>query len=139
MNYSQEETQAAFSQLNEKAKPSGAVLGSVIGAFPSFGLWYFFAKGGSMPILLMLLPPFIIGFTAQFVGRTYKTSHRIPVGIIAALLHLFCCYFYQVNVLIYLLTPVAFGIACVTAKVKLNRLEAWAVSCAEHGKLNATD
>ena len=135
MRYTQEEMQLAYDDISRKTKPMGAIFGALVGVIPALALYLFFSVIGGHYLLLLIIPPAVIGFFARFVGRTYKLSHRIPVGLIGAIVHIIGCYIMGGSVIVYALTPVAFGISVIVAKTKLEEVHEWALYQAEIGKL----
>lgn len=91
---------------------------------------------GSVLCLMLALPPAAVGLFARFTGRTYKAKHRIIIGVVSAIVHIAGCILLGLNPLIYLLTPVAFFISMHLAKIKLGRVQLWAIKQEELGQLN---
>ena len=91
---------------------------------------------GSVLYLMLALPPAVVGLFARFTGRTYKAKHRIIIGVVGAIVHIGGCILLGLNPLIYLLTPVAFFISMHLAKIKLGRVQLWAIKQEELGQLN---
>ncbi len=136
MRFTNEEMEAAYTEINEKADPKRAFGGALAGVIPALVLYFIFAMMGGLLWVMLALPPMVIGFFARFVGRTYKHKHRLPVGAVGAIVHVLGCFLLGLNPMAYLLAPVAFGIAMVTAKIKLYRVHIWALDMAEQGKIN---
>jgi len=119
LRYSKEEMIAALDEINKNQKPGLAIAASLVGAIPAIAIYFFFAQMGGLLYVFLALPPAIVGFFARYVGRTYQSKHRIPVGVVGAIVHITGCILLGLNPLIYVLTPVAFGIAMSVAKIKL--------------------
>lgn len=135
MRFSIEEMEAAFTEINEHANPVLAFLGALSGSLPAIMVYFLFMEMSGVLVILMFLSPWIIGYSARFVGRTYKAKHRIAVGFVGATVYIFGCILFAMNPLMYLLVPVAFGIAMSTAKIKLYRVHEWAIEWQQNGKL----
>jgi hypothetical protein len=136
LRFSQEEMLEALDEINKNQKPLLAFFAALVGAVPAIVLYFFFAQMGGVLYIMLALPPALVGLFARFVGRTYKAKHRISVGFVGALVHVIGCVLLEFNPLIYLLTPVAFGIAMVVSKIKLDRVHEWALDQEETGLLN---
>lgn len=135
MRFSIEEMEAAFTEINEHANPLLAFLGALSGSLPAIMVYFLFTEMGGVLLVLMFLSPLIIGYFARFVGRTYKAKHRLAVGFVGATVYILGCVIFGMNPLMYLLVPVAFGIAMSTAKIKLYRVHEWAIEWEQNGKL----
>ena len=85
---------------------------------------------------MLVLPPAVVGLFARFTGRTYKTKHRLLIGAVGAIVHIAGCMLLGLSPLIYLLTPVAFGISMYLAKIKLEAVHIWAIKQEELGQLD---
>ncbi len=127
--------QQALAELNQNAKPIMALVGELIGSTAAMMMYYYFAKMKTVLIIMLAIPPFIVGVFSRFMGCTYKLKHRLPAGILAAIVHMTGCWFMGVNPLFYLLTPVAFAIAFIVAKVKLEPVHDWAIDQDKYGQL----
>ena len=136
MRFSQEEMLEALDEINKKQKPLLAFFAALVGAIPAVALYFFFAQIGGVLYVMLAIPPAIVGLFARFVGRTYKAKHRVSVGAVGVLVHIIGCVLLEFNPLIYLLTPVAFGVAMVVAKIKLERVHEWALDQESTGLLN---
>jgi uncharacterized membrane protein HdeD (DUF308 family) len=136
LRFSKEEMLEALDEINKNQKPLLAFLAALVGAVPAIALYFFFAQMGGVLYVMLAIPPALVGVFARFVGRTYKAKHRISVGFIGALVHVIGCVLLEFNPLIYVLTPVAFGIAMVVSKIKLERVHEWALDQEATGLLN---
>lgn len=135
MRFSIEEMEAAFTEINEHANPLLAFLGALSGALPAIMVYFLFMEMGGVLLILMLFSPLLIGYFARFVGRTYKAKHRVAVGFVGVTVYILGCVLLGMNPLMYLLVPVAFGVAMSTAKIKLYRVHEWAIEWEKNGKL----
>ena len=136
MRYTIEEMESAYSYINKNAKPLLAFIGALTGLIPAFGLYFLYSDMGAILWVMLALPPLVIGLFSKFVGRTYKATHRISVGVVGALVHLAGCYMFQLNPIAYLMVPVAFVISMTSAKIKLDRVHHAAILQADLGKIN---
>ncbi|AQS37348.1 hypothetical protein Sps_02190 [Shewanella psychrophila] len=136
MRYKQEEMEEAYAEISQNENPKGAIFGALIGALPAMLLYFVFALIGGHFILLLALPPTVIGIFSRFVGRTYRHKHRLPVGAIGALAHIVGCALLGSSPLLYLLTPLAFFISMSVAKIKLKEVHDWAIYQADLGRLS---
>ena len=136
LKYTKEELELALTEVSDNADPVYAFVGAMVGGIPAIVLYLFFSQMGGIFFIMLILPPFMIGYAAKFMGRTYTIKHRIPVGLTAAFIHVLGSYLAQFDFLIFILTPVTFAIAFTIAKVKLNSVQSWAIAEADFGKLN---
>ncbi|KAA3649536.1 MAG: hypothetical protein DWP95_02040 [Proteobacteria bacterium] len=109
---------------------------ALVAAVPALAVYLFFGQMSVILVLFLALPPLMIGYAAQFVGRCYKIKHRLPIGVLGASAHIFGCVVLQVHPFYYLLTPIAFMLSVMVAKVKLKRVDIWAIEEYEMGKIN---
>lgn len=130
---------SALIDLKKNAKPIYGLLAAIFALLPGTAMYFFFAEMGGILYVMLAIPPAIVGFTARFVGRCYTFKHRLPVGLVGAVVHLIGCFLLQLNPFIYLMTPVAFVIALTVAKVKLERVHIWALDQEQLGKLNTNN
>jgi len=129
----------AYAQIRQNESPKGAILGAVIAIVPALLLYFVFVLIGGHFILLLALPPALIGLFSRFIGRTYRHHHRLPVGAIGALVHVLGCVLLGASPLLYILTPLAFFIAMSVAKIPLQEVHEWAITQADFGKLNINE
>lgn len=135
MKYSIEELQTAYRQLTQQQRPWIAFGGAIGGAMPAAALYVVFATMGGMYLWMLLLPAAIMGWFARFAGAPYQLKARLPVGVLAAALHLLGCWLLQLSPLAYLLAPVCAVVAMSCAKIKLSMLQQHALLQAHLGKL----
>jgi LytS/YehU family sensor histidine kinase len=136
VRYELEEMEEAYAEISKNQKPKGAIFGALVGAVPALLLYYVFALIGGHFILLLALPPALIGLFSRLVGRTFRHKHRLPVGVIGALVHIIGCALLSSSLLLYLLAPLAFYISMTVAKIRLKEVHEWAIYQADLGKLN---
>lgn len=135
MRYSLEEMQHAYDELVRKERPLFAFGGAIGGALPAAALYFLFGQMGGVFFFMLLLPPAVIGVFARYTGFPYRLRARIPIGLLAMVVHCVCCWLLQLNPLVYLLAPVCAGVAIATSKVKLSRVQELALDKAEMGQL----
>ncbi|RUO29573.1 hypothetical protein [Aliidiomarina soli] len=135
MKYSIEEMQHAYAELNKKERPLAAFFGAIGGALPVAALYLLFGEMGGVLAVMLLLPPVVIGLFARYTGFPYRLKVRLPIGLIAMILHIAGCWLLQLNPLLYLLAPVCAGIAISMSKVKLSKLQDLAIDRAKMGGL----
>lgn len=136
MRYSMEEMQVAYDELNRKERPFVAFGGAIGGALPASALYLLFALLGGVFLFMLLVPAAVIGLFARYTGFPYRLKARIPIGLLAMLLHCVGCWLLQLNPLAYLLGPVCAAVAISASKVKLSRVQEFAIGQAEIGKLS---
>jgi hypothetical protein len=127
VRYELEEMEDAYAEISKNENPKGAIFGALVGAIPAMLLYYVFALMGGHFILLLALPPALIGLFSRFVGRTYRHKHRLAVGAIGALIHIIGCALLSGSLLLYLLAPLAFYISMTVAKIRLKEVHEWAI------------
>ena len=135
MRYTQDEMRRAYLEIEQNAKPSHALIAGIIGAVPAIAFYAFISLDAYVAIVFLAIPAAIIGLFARFVGRTYRLKHRLPIGAIAALIHVFGCYMIGLHILSYVLTPVAFAIAVTLSSIKLEDIHHMAITQIEAGIL----
>jgi hypothetical protein len=136
MKYSIEELQTAYQQLTQKERPWIALGGAIGGAMPAAALYFVFGSMGGFYLWMLLLPAAIMGWFARFAGSPYQFKARVPVGVLAALLHLLGCWLLQLSPLAYLLAPVCAVVAISCAKINLSSMQQYALLQAHLGKLD---
>lgn len=136
MRYSMDEMQEAYDELNRKERPIVAFGGAIGGALPASALYFLFGQMGGVFLLMLLLPAAVIGLFARYTGFPYRLRPRLPIGLLAMVLHFAGCWLLQLNPLVYLLGPVCAGVAISVSKVKLSRVQEFALGQAEVGKLS---
>lgn len=136
MRYSMEEMQDAYDELNRKERPFVAFGGAIGGALPASALYFLFGQMGGIFLLMLLLPAAVIGIFARYTGFPYRLKPRIPIGLLTMVLHFAGCWLLQLNPLVYLLGPVCAGVAITVSKVKLSRVQEYAIGQYEMGKLD---
>lgn len=134
MKYPKEEMETAYQQLVQREKPLYTFLGALAGLPPAAAFYLLLGTGGWVLIVMLLVPPAIIGLFARYIGSPFRLKPRVPVGIIAFVLHLVGCYFLGLS-LSYLLAPVAGIVAVTLSRVRLNDLEKFAIGHAELGNI----
>ncbi|MDP5143937.1 hypothetical protein ORJ00_14410 [Rheinheimera baltica] len=135
MRYSIEEMQDAYDEINRKERPLVAFGGALGGALPAAALYFLFAQIGGIFLPMLLMPAAVIGIFARYTGFPYRLKPRIPIGILAMVFHFAGCWLLQLNPFVYLLGPVCAGVAISVSKVKLSRVQEFAIGRAEIGKL----
>ena len=133
--YSLGEMQVALIQLNARANPTLAFCGALAGFLPAIVVYWVMVHMGGIYDEFLLIPPFIIGFTARYVGRCYKTKHRIPAATLGIIGHLIGCYLLELNLVYYILTPVAFAAVMITARTPLHEIHELALVQEDMGRL----
>ena len=136
MRFSKQEMQEALNEISQNEKPLMAIVGALIGAVPAIAMYYYFSKMGGVLSVMLAIPPFIVGIFSRFMGCTYRFKHRVPAGIVGAIVHVIGCLLLGFNPLVYLLTPVAFAIDLITAKIKLAAVHEWAIDQKNFGILD---
>ncbi len=135
MKYSKEEMEAAYQQLIQRERPLYTFLGAIAALPPAAAFYLFLGSGNWVLIVMLLVPPAIIGLFARYIGSPFRLKPRVPVGIIAFVLHVAGCYILGLS-LSYLLAPVAATVAVVLSRVRLNDIEKFAIGHAELGNIN---
>ena len=136
MKHSNEEMEAALLVLYKNEKPIYAFLGALIGGAVGISFFVFFSAMDAIIVFMLAVPPICIGLFARFTGSVFKIKHRLPIGVIGAIVHIAGCYLLQLSPLAYILTPVAFGIAMQLSKIKLNRVQSYALYQEEIGGIS---
>lgn len=135
MKYSLEEMEEALKQLDANAKPMLGLTGALIGFMPAIAVLWVMAHMQLILIVMLAIPPFIIGYFAKFLGRCYRAKHRLAAATLGAICHVIGCYLLGISILFYILTPVAFAVAMVTAKIKLQDIHELAFIQKDLGKI----
>ncbi len=133
MRYTHEEMELALTELTKNAKPMHGFVAALFACIPTAALCYVISTMAAIPLVVLIIPPLIIGLTARFVGRTYRIKHRLPIGIIGAAMYLLYWGVLQLNPAFTLLLPIAFYISFFTAKIKLKPVDIWALEEQELG------
>lgn len=134
MKYSQEDMEAAYKQLIEREKPLYTLLGALAALPPAAAFYLFLGSGSWVLIIMLVVPPAIIGLFARYIGSPFRLKPRIPVGIIAFALHVIGCYVLGLS-LSYFFAPVAGIVAVILSRVRLNDMEKFAIGHAELGNI----
>ncbi|PKM20525.1 MAG: hypothetical protein CVV11_03185 [Gammaproteobacteria bacterium HGW-Gammaproteobacteria-15] len=129
MRYEREEMEQAYTKLVQQEKPIFALLAAVIGLVPAT---FFLILLGQHFILSLIVASFVFpaiaGLFARYVGRLYSSAARIPVMLIVGLAYIALGVLFQAKVIWFLAAPIPFGVAFVTSKKSLTRLEWQAIS-----------
>lgn len=139
MKYSQDEMRRAFLEIESEAKPKSALIAAAIGAVPAIAFYALLSINNYLLLVLLVIPPLIIALFARFVGKTYRLKHRLPIGAIAAVIHIFGCYILNLSPLIYLLAVVAFVIGVQFSCIKLEQIHYFAIDKIDDGLLDLND
>lgn len=134
MKYSKEDMEAAYQQLVQREKPLHTFLGALAALPPAAAFYLLLGTNSWVLIVLLLVPPAVIGLFARYIGSPFRLKPRIPVGIVAFVLHVAGCYVLGLG-LSYLLAPVAGIVAVSLSRVRLNDLQEFAVGHAELGNI----
>jgi hypothetical protein len=133
-----DETELAYAELQKNEKPMMTFVGALVGCLPATVIYVLFASMGGVLAFFLFIPGIVIGYFARFVGRPFNLKPRLLVGFLAFILHCFATYYIGFSPLIYILAPVCFAVAVTFSKVKLSRLQEFAIGQAEIGKIGST-
>ena len=136
MKYSTDEMQNAYNEMAQKERPILAFVGAIAGSLPAAALYFLMGQMGGVFLLMLLLPAAVIGIFARFTGFPYRLKPRLVIGALAFILHILGCWALQLNPLAYLLAPACAGVAIITSKVKLSRIQEFTLGQVEIGKLS---
>ena len=137
MKLSKEELKNIYDEVNSRANPTKALFGALIGVIPAACIYILYGFADRIYIVLMVIPPIVIGISARYFGQCYSIKHRIPAGIVGAILYVVACLVLLQHQGVSVLAPVAFAVTFTFAKVKLNKNEARAVSAANLGVIES--
>jgi hypothetical protein len=140
--YPLDELKQLYQQLIKAQSTIKTLIGGLIGmALAIMAFWAMAKPIGenqyfiSLPTLIIVfLPPVMMGFFAKLYGQSYNLKPRLSVGIIALLFHIATIYLMQIHPIWYLLAPVVTILAIYIAKIKLTNKEWIAIDMAELGK-----
>lgn len=139
LRYTKQELEDAFGELNSQESPLTGFLAVLIASVPVLFIYMFFSQMTVILLIFLAVPPLLIGYAAQFGGRCYKIKHRLPIGFLSAFTFILGCIVLNVHPLYFLLAPIAFMISFIVAKVKLKRINVWAIEEYEMGKIKGSD
>lgn len=94
--------------LEAKESIALVIVGSLIGALPAMALYILFGVMEGVLAFFLVLPAFLVAFSARFVGRPFTRSARAIVGVISALVHLGGAVFLFVSPASFALIPASF-------------------------------
>ncbi len=133
--YSQLDMQEAYLKLRHQEQPWLTWLGALSGTIPATVALLLIITMGGFFLWMLMIPSALIGAVAAYVGRSWRTSTRIPVAIYAALYHVAVMQLFSLSPLLYLLTPICAGVAFSCAKIKLSHVERLALVSQSAGLL----
>lgn len=129
MKYERAEMEQAYTKLVQQEKPVFALLAAVIGLVPAT---LFLILLGQYFILSLIVASFVFpaiaGLFARYVGRLYSPAARIPVMLVVGFAYIALGLLLQAKVIWFLAAPIPFGVAFVTSKKSLTKLEWQAIS-----------
>ncbi len=135
--YSQLDMQEAYLKLRHQEQPWLTWLGALSGTIPATVALLLIISMGGFFLWMLMIPSALIGAVAAYVGRSWRTSTRVPVAVYAALYHVGVMLFFTLPPLFYLLTPICAAVAFSCAKIKLSHVERLALVSQSAGLLFA--
>ncbi len=84
MKYTEEEMKSSLICLKTASKPMRGFLSALIVSPLAMLVYFYFASMGLILVIMLAIPPLIVGYLARFMGQTYKFLHRIPIGMLGA-------------------------------------------------------
>ncbi|WP_417358550.1 hypothetical protein [Gallaecimonas pentaromativorans] len=135
MSYSDIELKRAYQELIDKENIMAAFLGGIGGAIPGAAIFYLIGLMHGFLLIMLVIPPALIGISARFTGYPYHFKTRLPLGLLAAALHIAGCWYLQLSPLFYLVAAVAFVEAVSFSKITPTREQEAALTNLSIGRL----
>ncbi|SEH79649.1 hypothetical protein SAMN05660691_01490 [Rheinheimera pacifica] len=129
MRYERAEMEQAYTKLVQQEKPIFALLAAVIGLVPATLFLLLLVQHFILSLIVACFVfPAIAGLFARYVGRLYSSAARIPVMLVVGVAYIAVGLLLQAKVIWFLAGPIPFGVAFVTSKKSLTKLEWQAIS-----------
>lgn len=136
MKFTDEDLQDVYDSLIRNESMAKTFIGGLMGASIAIAFYWLFIQMEYILVVFLIIPPAVIGYFAGIIGQPYQMKTRIPIGLLAVVVHILSIEYFNMNLIFLIFIPIAFAEAYIVAKIKLSKIETVALDMAEIGKIN---
>lgn len=127
--FTKEEIEEAYVSLISNQSMVKTVFGASLGFLGGVILYYIFAQIGATFIILLFVPPVMVGFLSGEIGKPYDFKHKLITCVFGVMTYFIGLYwiFIAYNPFLLLLTPVAGFISVYFSGLHINEVQKRAI------------